>query len=241
MAADTRADTRRWALTPINRYGASQRQYELRRTATATEWAEQLHRLVEFETCPRSDKGPVTDILTVVATETNPRSASLGATYILKGCPVCGELRPPRRRHVCDRHFNPRVGDVYQRTNTTHRWAGEGDPPSYFDRGPDTHPHLWRTETHTDRVEVTDIRLTEAWSWEGTSYPAERQIVVREALWDYVDETTRRRILTESDAVEYSPSEWRNTVRASFAGNSCGPAWELVVEGTGSALSDLGQ
>jgi len=204
----------------------------------AEEWLAALDQLDRRE--ERSSRDPVPVVLAV---PTDPEAKTVGKAVTLKRCKVCDQLQAPRRRHACDRHHDPRVGDLYHRTNAFWRWIGEGEYD--LDKDHRQHPHLFREERTVDVYEITEIKYEAAWSYEGENYPAQVQIVtksIRHERGSGKGAEGAEVITTPDDA--FDAADWRDEIgtardaerrqRSAFGYYG----WALVAEGPGASLSE---
>jgi len=211
---------------------------------SAEDWRDALDSLDERD---RWNRGPAPVVLAIPTTPhdtsySDPCEGSIGKVMTMTRCPVCEQFKVPRRKHTCDRHFDPRVGDVFHKTHVLWRWIGEGDYADNMHLRPEDHPHLFREERTRDVVTVTDIVHEEAWSYEDpesgevTDYAAENEIVVQSAIQGDDDEI----VLREDD--KHSPGGWRAVIGSARGSarrkGSSGAEWLLVTEGRGASLSD---
>ena len=209
---------------------------------TAEQWVEALAAIdVRHSSYDREE------LVSVIAVATNEDKGTVGKAATLKRCAICDQLQAPRRPHTCDRHHNPRVGDVYHKVNSVRYWVGDGEPDHSL--RPDEHPHLYREERTIDLVEVTGINYIAPWTcFEGTEYPGEFQIVTREVTHERHVEANDGpapfRTVVKTEELEYDLGDWRyqhGTARkaAAYAKSTLHwYGWTLVKEGRGSSLAE---
>lgn len=216
----------------------------------ADDWRDALDKLDERA---RYDRGPAPVVLAIPTTPhsssySDPCQGSIGKVITLTRCAVCEQFKVPRRKHTCDRHFDPRVGDVFHKTHIFWRWIGEGDYGDNMHMDRRDHPHLFREERTTDVMEITAINHEEAWTWEDpesgevTHYPAENEIVAHSVTHEKDCKPPYARILKTNEADKHSPEGWRVEIGSAHGrerrNHSYGAAWLLVTKGGGASLSD---
>lgn len=205
----------------------------------AEEWLAALDELDHREA--RSSRG---DVPVVLAVPTDPEKRTVGKAVTLKRCKVCDQLQAPRRRHACDRHHDPRVGDLYHRTNAFWRWIGEGE----YDTSKDHrhYPHLFREERTVDVYEITEIKYEAAWSYEGERFPAQVQIVTNSIQHERGSGEGRNNDTEVTTTPDYAldAADWRAEIGTARDAERRQQStfgyygWALVAEGPGASLSE---
>ena len=129
-------------------------------------------------------------------------------------CDKCDAYKVPGTRHRCDPLRAPAAGTVLARDLTLRRWTGDRGPRGLL---PDWHnaPHddpRWQTTVRGWRLQVTAVEVEEAWSYNGTDYPAEtvvRYTVTLTGDWSKYDPNDRYEYRPEPGTHQDSLRDWR--------------------------------